>query len=166
PRLGIGPDVTPRAAIGDKGYSSKANRAVARARGIAPVIAHKATEKNKPAFFAETLYKACARSEQGIGILKRFKRVALPCEKTARNHRSIVSFAAALCSIKFVRTAPPRRGLIRICAQDRNGRRFAGYGKRSMPDARGQGDGASERLAQQPEAGVAIREDGGDAARC
>ena len=55
--------------------------------------------------FARTLYKARARIEQGVGRLKRFKRVALRCEKTERNFRSIVSFAAALCLIKFVRTA-------------------------------------------------------------
>jgi hypothetical protein len=52
-----------------------------------------------------TLYKARARIEQGVGRLKRFKRVALRCEKTARNFRSIVSFAAGLCLIKFVHTA-------------------------------------------------------------
>jgi hypothetical protein len=68
--LDIGPDITPRALIGDTGYSSKANRALAR--GIAPVI----SQKDKPAFFAKTLYKARGRIEQGIGILKRFKRVA------------------------------------------------------------------------------------------
>jgi hypothetical protein len=73
--------------------------------GIAPVIPHKDNEKDKPAFFARPLYKARARIEQGIGILKRFKRVALRCEKTARNFRSIVSFAAGLCLIKFVHTA-------------------------------------------------------------
>ncbi len=76
----------------------------ARARGIGPVIPHKANEKNKPAFFARTLYKARARIEQGVGRLKRFKRVALRCEKTERNFRSIVSFAAGLCLIKFVHT--------------------------------------------------------------
>jgi transposase len=103
--LNIGPDITPRAALGDKGYSSKANRAAARTRGIAPVIPHKANEKNAPAFFAKTLYKARARIEQGFGRLKRFKRVALRCEKTAQNFRSIVSFAAGLCLIKFVHTA-------------------------------------------------------------
>lgn len=103
--LDIGPDIAPRAAIADKGYSSKANRAAARARGIAPVIPHKANEKNKPAFFARALYKARGRIEQGFGRLKRFKRVALRCEKTAENYRSIVSFAAGLCLIKFVHTA-------------------------------------------------------------
>jgi transposase len=103
--LDIGPDVTPRAAIGDKGYASRANRAAARARGIAPVIPYKANEKDKPTFFAKLLYKARARIEQGIGTLKRFKRVALRCEKTSRNYRSIVSLAAGLCLIKFVHTA-------------------------------------------------------------
>ncbi len=92
--LDIGPDIQPRAVICDKGYASKANRDAARARGVAPVIPHKANEKNKPAFFARTLYKARARIEQGVGRLKRFKRVALRCEKTAQNFRSIVSFAA------------------------------------------------------------------------
>jgi len=102
--LDIGPDIRPRAAICDKGYASKTNRAAARARGIAPVIPHKANEKDKPKFFAKTLYKARARIEQGMGRIKRFKRVALRCEKTARNFRSIVSFAAGLCLIKFVHT--------------------------------------------------------------
>ncbi|MEE3624759.1 IS5 family transposase [Nitrospirillum sp. BR 11752] len=102
--LDIGPDITPRAALGDKGYSSKANRAAARVRGIVPVIPYKANEKNKPVFFAKTLYKARSRIEQGFGRIKRFKRVALRCEKTAQNFRSIVSFAAGLCLIKFVHT--------------------------------------------------------------
>jgi transposase len=100
--LDIGLDIRPRA---DRGYASKANRTAARARGIASVIPHKANEKNKSKFFAKTLYKARARIEQGMGRIKRFKRVALRCEKTARNFRSIVSFAAGLCLIKFVHTA-------------------------------------------------------------
>jgi transposase len=61
------------------------------------VIPYKANEKNKPAYFAKILYKARARIEQGFGRLKRFKRVALRCEKTVRNFRSVVSFAAGLC---------------------------------------------------------------------
>jgi transposase len=69
------------------------------------VIPHKVNEKNRPAFFAKTLYKARARIEQGFGRLKRYKRVALRCEKATRNFRSIVSFAAGLCLSKFVHTA-------------------------------------------------------------
>lgn len=36
--LDTGPDIRPRATMTDKGYGSKANRAVCRERGIAPVI--------------------------------------------------------------------------------------------------------------------------------
>ena len=57
--------------------------------------------------WAHTLavFRACLPRrgrKAGVGRLKRFKRVALRCEKTARNFRSIVSFAAGLCLIKFV----------------------------------------------------------------
>ena len=83
--LDLGPDITPRAAVGDKGYACKANRAAARERGIAPVIPHKSNEKNRPAFFPKALYRARARIEQLVGKLKRFKRIALRCEKTAGN---------------------------------------------------------------------------------
>jgi hypothetical protein len=41
---------------------------------------------------------------QGVGRLKRFKPIALRCEKTAPSFRSIVAFAAGLCLIKFVHT--------------------------------------------------------------
>jgi hypothetical protein len=47
-----------------------AHRPPARKRRIAPVIPHKADERDKPAFFAHTLYKVRARIEQGVGRLK------------------------------------------------------------------------------------------------
>ncbi len=74
--LGLGPDIDPRAAVGDKGYASKANRQAARSHGIIPVIPHKTNEKDKSAFFAKALYRGRARIEQAVGKLKRFKRVA------------------------------------------------------------------------------------------
>lgn len=103
--LALGPDVDPRAAVADKGYASKANRKAARVRGIIPVIPHKANEKNKPSFFAKAIYKGRARIEQAVGKLKRFKRVALRCEKTKRNFASIVALAAAFVLVKSVHTA-------------------------------------------------------------
>lgn len=48
--LDIGPDVTPRAAITDKGYDAKSNRNAARARGICPVIPYRDNAKAKPKF--------------------------------------------------------------------------------------------------------------------
>ncbi|MBN9079381.1 MAG: IS5 family transposase [Rhizobiales bacterium] len=103
--LGLGPDVDPRAAVADKGYASKANRHAARSRGIIPVIPHKTNEKDKPGFFAKALYRGRARIEQAVGKLKRFKRVALRCEKTRRNFASIVALAAAFILVKSVHTA-------------------------------------------------------------
>lgn len=60
----------------DKGYASKTNRQAARSRAIIPVIAHKANEKNKPAFFAKALYRGRPRIGQAFGRLGCFKRVA------------------------------------------------------------------------------------------
>ena len=103
--LGLGPDIDPRAAIGDQGYASRANREAARNRGAIAVIPRKANEKSKPAFFPKALYKGRARIEQAVGKLKRFKRIALRCEKTAINFASFVALAAGFILIKSVHTA-------------------------------------------------------------
>jgi transposase len=103
--LGLGPDVDPRAAVGDRCYVSKANRQAAQTRGIVPVIPHKTNKKNKPGFFAKAIYKDRARIEQAVGKLKRFKRVALRYEQTKRNFASIVALAADFILVKSVHTA-------------------------------------------------------------
>ena len=87
--LDIGPDLNPRAALGDKGYDSKSNRDAARQRGICPAIPYRSNTKDMPAFFPKTLYKARARIEQAVGKLKRFKRIALRCEKTAQGAEAV-----------------------------------------------------------------------------
>ena len=58
-----------------------------------------------PAFFPKALYKARARIEQAVGKLKRFKRIALRCEKTAQNDGSFVALALGFILIKSVHTA-------------------------------------------------------------
>ena len=103
--MGIGPDDPPRAVVCDKGYDSDANRALARERGTLPVIPYRSNRKHIPERFARALYRGRARIEQMIGKLKRFKRVALRCEKTARNFRSIIALAATFILIKSVHTA-------------------------------------------------------------
>jgi len=99
---GLGPDIDPRAALGDKGYDSKANRELCRKRGIVPVIPY--NSKNRPKYFPKILYKARARIEQAVGKLKRFKRIALRCEKTAKNFTSFIAIACAFILIKSVHT--------------------------------------------------------------
>ena len=104
-RADIGPDVTPRAVICDKGYDAKANREVARRRGIVPVIPYRSNVKDQPAYFPKLLYRARARVEQLIGKLKRFKRVAMRCEKTRQNYAAFISLACVFILIKSVHTA-------------------------------------------------------------
>jgi hypothetical protein len=58
-----------------------------------------------PTFFLKVLYKGRARIEQAVGKLKRYKRIALRCEKTARNYSSSVGLACAFILIKSVHTA-------------------------------------------------------------
>ena len=91
--------------LGDKGYDSKSNRDAARQRGICPAIPYRSNTKDVPAFFPKTLYKARARIEQAVGKLKRFKRIALRCEKTAQNYGSFVALALGFILIKSVHTA-------------------------------------------------------------
>jgi transposase len=103
--LDIGPDITPRAVVGDKGYDSKANRNAARRRAICPVIPYRSNATAKPKFFPRALYKGRARIEQTIGKLKRFKRIALRCEKTAQNFAAFISLACTFIWAKSVHTA-------------------------------------------------------------
>jgi Transposase DDE domain len=72
--LDIGPDINPRAALGDKGYDSKSKRQAARQRGICPAIPYRSNTKDVPALFPQILYKGRACIEQSVGKLKRFKR--------------------------------------------------------------------------------------------
>src|SRR4051794_3572311 len=73
-----------------------ANRAAALARGINPVIPRRENSKQRGRFFPKRLYKLRARIEQTIGKLKRFKRVAMRCEKTDISYSAIISFACTL----------------------------------------------------------------------
>jgi|GEM_PF-435250 len=102
--LDLGPDVDPRAVVADKGYDAKSNRQAARKRGICPVIPYRSNTSDKPKFFAKELYKARARIEQMMGKIKRFKRIALRCEKTARNYASFLALACGFILIKSVHT--------------------------------------------------------------
>jgi transposase len=91
--------------LGDKGYDARANRQAARQRGICPAIPYRENAAAKPVFFPNILYKGRARIELGIGKLKRFKRIALRCEKTAQNFAAFVSLACVFILVKSVHTA-------------------------------------------------------------
>jgi transposase len=78
---------------------------MAKQIGALTVIPFRSNRKHIPERFAKALYRGRARIEQMMGKLKRFKRVALRCEKTARNFRSFVALAATFILIKSVHTA-------------------------------------------------------------
>src|SRR5689334_15718000 len=119
--LDIGPDIRPRIAVADKGYDSAANRAAALARGITPVIPRRENSKQRGRFFPKRLYRLRARVEQTIGKLKRFKRVAMRCEKTAASYSAIISFACGLMLVKSVHTAYNGPACAYVCGP------FGGY---------------------------------------
>lgn len=48
------------------------------------------------------IYSAAAQIEQTMGKLKRFKRIALRCDKTAASFEAFTSFACSLLLIKTV----------------------------------------------------------------
>ncbi len=102
--LDLGPEEAFRAALADKGYDSAANRQAIRDKGAVPAIPFRKHVKARPAFFPKLLYKARAHIEQTIGKLKRFKLIALRCEKTARNFRAFIEIAATFICGKSVYT--------------------------------------------------------------
>ena len=101
----LGPDAAPRAVVADKGFDSRANRAAARACGADPVIPHKVDAAAPVEHFARALYRGRARIEQAVGKLKRFKRIALRCEKTKANFATFTALAIGSILVQFVRTA-------------------------------------------------------------
>jgi transposase len=77
-------------------------------RSICPVIPSRSNPIDKPEFFAKLVDKARARLEQMMGKIKRFKRIALRHEKTARNYASFLALVCVL-PVAGARCATARR---------------------------------------------------------
>lgn len=75
-------------------------------RGTCPVIPYMSNARAPPRFFPKTLYRGRARIEQTVGKFKRFKRIALRCEKTARNFAAFVALALAFILVESTHTRP------------------------------------------------------------
>jgi transposase len=71
--LDIGPDITPRAVITDKGYDARANRAAARQRGICPVIPYRenTVDKLRTPLIYQTGPKTSAKSGCSCSICEK-----------------------------------------------------------------------------------------------
>lgn len=114
--LNIGPDITPRAALGDKGYYSKANRAAARSRSIAPVIPHKVNEKNTPPSSPRRSTRLASVSNRASGVSSASN--ASPCD--AKNRPKLPFHRQLRCRPMLDQIRPhdlDKAGSPRLCAR-------------------------------------------------
>jgi transposase len=97
------PRTRPGAALGDKAYSSAANRSYLRKRGIKAVIAVKEDQKNhrrsrgrhggRPPAFDREQYKDRNTVERCFGKLKQFRAVATRYDKRGQIYRGTIDVA-------------------------------------------------------------------------
>ena len=98
------PRTRPAAALGDKAYSSAANRACLRKRGIKAVIAVKEDQKNhrrmrgsrggRPPGFDAGQYKDRNTVERCSGKLKQFRAVATRYDKRGQIYQGTIDIAS------------------------------------------------------------------------
>jgi transposase len=107
PRTGCGrPRTRPDHVLGDKGYSSRANRQVLRARGIPHTIPERRDQQlnrlrrgragGRPVGFDKDLYKRRNVVERSFCQLKHWRGLATRYEKHARNYLGGLTLAALL----------------------------------------------------------------------
>jgi transposase len=107
PRRGPGrPRTTPEHLLGDKGYSSRANRALLAARRIVVTIPERADQLanrsrrgsagGRPYAFDKDAYKGRNIVERAFNRLKQWRGIATRYDKTAVNYRAGIVLASMI----------------------------------------------------------------------
>lgn len=107
PRAGAGrPRTRPDRVVADKAYSSRANRALLRRRGIAHTIPEPADQQanrvrrgrrgGRPCGFDHDVYRRRNTVERDWNRLKQWRGIATRYDKTATNYRGGIVLAALL----------------------------------------------------------------------
>lgn len=104
------PRTRPDHVLGDKGYSSRANRVLLRKRGIAHTIPEprdqqanrrrRGSRGGRPVGFDKVRYRQRNVVERGFGQLKQWRGLASRYDKHARNYLGGLQLAAALAWLR------------------------------------------------------------------
>ncbi|GAA3515621.1 hypothetical protein GCM10022262_42910 [Georgenia daeguensis] len=117
PRLGAGrPRTTPVRAMADKAYSSKANRALLRRRGIQAVIPERSDQVanrkrrgstgGRPVTYDKEAYKRRNVVERSFNVFKQWRALATRYDKLALTYRGGVVLRAITIWLKALRDTP------------------------------------------------------------
>lgn len=117
PRLGRGrPRTRPAAVLGDKAYSSRANRAHLRARGICAVIPEPSLQAGhrqrrgrrggRPVGYDIQKYKGRNVIERSFNTIKNWRGLATRYDKLALTYRAAAVLAAICAWLRHLRDTP------------------------------------------------------------
>ncbi len=108
------PATRPHRVLADKGYSSRANRAYLRRRGIRAVIperrdqqanrARRGSAGGRPPAFDKTAYRRRNVVERCFNRLKQYRAIATRYDKTALSYQAMIDLATLKVTV-------PQRGL-------------------------------------------------------
>jgi transposase len=122
--------------LGDKAYSSRAIRAVLKARRITAVIPDRRYQQEhrrrrgsaggRPSKFDPVAYKNRNVVERSFALLKQWRGLATRFDKLAIGYRSAAVLFAVLVWIRMQRTRLSGRVVISVIGSTKRGRRGAG----------------------------------------
>src|SRR5690606_8542225 len=92
------PRLRPKRIVGDKAYSSLANRRYLRRRGIRVTIPRRSNERRRGAF-DKAKYRLRNVIERLIGLMKHNRRLATRYEKRADFYQAMWTIGAVVCWI-------------------------------------------------------------------